>query len=252
MDLATIVGLLGSTAVLIYLMLDGGGFSTFYNFHPVAVVFIGSFTVTFIRLGFKEFFNGVRAAGAIFKSASFKPDEFIAQAVEIADAARKGGLLSLEGKEIKNAFMKKGVQLLIDGHDHDIVKSMLSKDMMLALERHMWAQRMFRAIADVAPAMGMIGTLIGLVLMMGNMSDPKSIGPAMSIALLATLYGAVLANMICYPIADKLELRSNQERLTKALVIDALAGIQAGQNPRVIEENLKSYLPSRSRDTKAA
>lgn len=248
MDIATLVGLIGSVAVLIYLMLDGGGFSTFYNFHPVAVVFIGSFTVTFIRVGFKEFFGALRAAGGIFKSSSFKPEEFISQAVEIADAARKGGLLSLEGKEINNAFMKKGVQLLIDGHDHEIVKSMLSKEMTLTLERHMWAQKLFRAVADVAPAMGMIGTLIGLVLMMGNMSDPKSIGPAMSIALLATLYGAVLANMVCYPIADKLELRSNQERLAKALVIDALSGIQAGQNPRVIEENLKSYLPSRARD----
>jgi chemotaxis protein MotA len=248
LDIASLLGLAGSIAVLLWTMISGGGTEAFVELHPFIVVIIGSTTVTLTRFGLREFFSAIRSVPRVIFCPAFKPNEIIEEAVELADAARKGGLLSLEGKEIKNAFMKKGVQLLVDGHDPDVVRKILSKDMVLALERHMLAQKVFKMYSDVAPAMGMVGTLIGLVLMMGNMSDPKSIGPAMAVALLATLYGAVIANMFFMPMADKLELRSNEERLTKALVIDALAGIQAGQNPRVIEETLQGYLPTRKRE----
>ncbi|MFZ1833529.1 MAG: MotA/TolQ/ExbB proton channel family protein, partial [Pseudomonadales bacterium] len=166
---------------------------------------------------------------------------------ELANIARKGGLLALESQEISNGFLAEGVKLLIDGHDPDVVKAALHKDRGLAMERHEWGQRIFLALADVGPAMGMIGTLIGLVQMLANMDDPKSIGPAMAVALLTTLYGSLLANVVCMPIADKLKLRGSEEGLLQALVIDGLLSIQAGQNPRVIQGLLERYLPESKR-----
>jgi chemotaxis protein MotA len=250
MDFGTLFGLLGGLVVLyVSIAGDGGSIKTFMNPHPVIVVFGGSLVVTVMKFGFKQFFGAFKVAGRAFLFKKYSHEEIIEEAVKIADAARKGGLLSLEGVEIKNDFMKKGIQLLIDGHEPEVMKKMLSKEMNLTVERHQWGQKVFKAIGEAGPAMGMIGTLMGLVLMMSNMSDPKSIGPAMAIALLATFYGAVLANMVALPIAEKLELRSNEERLSKSLVIDALHGIQIGQNPRVIEEALKNYLPRSKRGT---
>ena len=145
--------------------------------------------------------------------------------------------------------MKSAVNLVVDGHDPEVVKGILNKDMNLTVKRHKDGQAIFKAIGDVGPAMGMIGTLIGLVQMLTVMDDPKSIGPAMAVALLTTLYGAILANMFALPIADKLALRSTEERMAKSLIIDAVMGIQEGQNPRVIEDMLKNYLPKSRRAT---
>ncbi|MGE3318268.1 MAG: flagellar motor protein PomA [Candidatus Berkiella sp.] len=248
MDIGTILGLLGGGYILYWaIAADGGSIGVFLNMHPIMIVIGGSTVVTIMKFGMGRFFGAFKTAIHAFIFKKFSPQDIIEESVKIAEAARKGGLLSLEGMEIKNPFLQKGVQLLIDGHEPEVVKKILSKEMNLTVERHMWGQKVFRAIAEAGPAMGMIGTLMGLVLMMSNMSDPKSIGPAMAIALLATFYGAVIANMLALPIADKLELRSTEERTAKALVIDALLGIQAGQNPRVIEEALKNYLPSKGR-----
>ncbi len=248
MDFGTLLGLVGGLLVL-YLSIagDGGSIKTFMNAHPVIVVFGGTTSVVLMKFGIKNFLGAFKTAGKAFFFKKYSHEEIIEEAVKIADAARKGGLLSLEGIEIKNEFMKKGIQLLIDGHEPEVMKKILTKEMNLTVERHMWGQKVFKAMGEAGPAMGMIGTLMGLVLMMSNMSDPKSIGPAMAIALLATFYGAVVANMLALPIAEKLELRSNEERLSKSLVIDALLGIQVGQNPRVIEEALKNYLPRNKR-----
>ncbi|KZZ13833.1 flagellar motor protein PomA, partial [Oleiphilus sp. HI0080] len=163
--------------------------------------------------------------------------------------ARKGGLLALEGKEISNDFLKRGIGLLIDGHEADVVRNLLVKDKNQAVDRHKVGSRVWEALGDVAPAMGMIGTLIGLVAMLSNMDDPKSIGPAMAVALLTTLYGAMLANMVAIPFADKLKLRMAEESLIKSMSIDAIMAIQAGQNPRVIEMMLRNYLSEGSRET---
>lgn len=248
MDIGTILGFLGGGYVLYWaIAADGGSIGSFLNPHPIVVVIGGTTVVTIMKFGLGRFFGAFKTAMYAFVFKKFSPQAIIEESVKMAEAARKGGLLSLEGMEINHPFLKKGVQLLIDGHEPDVVRKILSKEMNLTVERHMWSQKVFKAIAEAGPAMGMIGTLMGLVLMMSNMSDPKSIGPAMAIALLATFYGAVLANMIAMPIAEKLELRSTEERTAKALVIDALMGIQAGQNPRVIEEALKNYLPSKGR-----
>ena len=137
---------------------------------------------------------------------------------------------------------------MVDGHEPDVVRQTMLSDMNLTVERHELGQKIFKAIADVAPAMGMIGTLIGLVQMLSNMEDPKSIGPAMAVALLTTLYGAAIANVFANPISEKLGLRSNEERLIKSMIIDSVSGIQEGRNPRVIEGMLMTYLPGSQRN----
>ena len=169
--------------------------------------------------------------------------------MELAKEARQGGLLALEDAEVPDAFMKSGLDLLVDGHPADVVRSVLTKDLQMTLKRHSDGQDIFKAIGDVGPAMGMIGTLIGLVQMLANMDDPKQIGPAMAVALLTTLYGAILANVFALPIADKLAVRSSEENNRKSLIIDGLLGIQAGQNPRVIDNMLATYLPRSKRQT---
>lgn len=247
MDLATVIGLLGAFGIVGFSMSSGGDIGVFVNIPSMLIVFGGSLLVVLSKFGIKQFLGAVKVAVRAFLFKKFNPQECIEEAVEIATAARKGGLLSLEGVEIKNDFMQKGVQLLIDGHEPDVVKMMMVKDMNLTFERHIWGQKVFRAMGDVAPAMGMIGTLVGLVMMLSAMDDPKSIGPSMAVALLTTLYGAMIATMFALPLADKLELRSTEERISKSLVIDALLGIQAGQNPRVIEETLMQYMPSTKR-----
>ena len=160
----------------------------------------------------------------------------------------KEGVLALEETEIAEPFLEKGVQLCIDGHASDVVTKMLSKDINLELERQTTGVSMFKAIGEAAPAMGMIGTLIGLVQMLANMSDPKAIGPAMAVALLTTLYGAVIANAIALPIAAKLKAINSTEVLNKMLILETIVGIQQGTNPRVLQQILSSYLPENMRD----
>ncbi|MDX2369973.1 MAG: flagellar motor protein PomA [Colwellia sp.] len=242
MDLATLIGIVGAIGLLVMAMLLAGDIMMFVDAQSVIIVFGGSIFVVLSNYNMGQFFGIGKIIGKAFMFKLEKPDELIEKAVDMADAARKGGFLALEEAEITNAFMQKGVDMLVDGHDADVVRATLQKDIDLTTERHETGAKMLMALADVAPAMGMIGTLIGLVAMLSNMDDPKSIGPAMAVALLTTLYGAFLANVIAIPIASKLELRLAEEKMNQELVLDAVLGIQDGQNPRVIEGLLKNYL----------
>jgi chemotaxis protein MotA len=241
-DLATLIGIVGAVGLLLLAMFLSGDIMMFADTQSVIIVFGGSLFIVLSNYGLGQFFGIGKIIAKAFIFKIEKPEELIEKAVEMADAARKGGFLALEEAEITNAFMQKGVDMLVDGHDADVVRATLQKDINLTTERHESGAKMMKALADVAPAMGMIGTLIGLVAMLSNMDDPKSIGPAMAVALLTTLYGAFLANVIAMPIASKLELRMTEEKMNKELVLDAVLGIQDGQNPRVIEGLLKNYL----------
>lgn len=235
--------------MVVMAMVIGGSVLTFIDAPSILIVVVGTHFVVMMKYPLGDFLS---AAGSGMKVLTFKSpncDELIESIVELADMARKSGLLALEGADISDAFMKKGIGLLVDGHDGDVVRSILMKDVQMASERHNQGAGIFKSMADVAPAMGMIGTLIGLVAMLSNMDDPKSIGPAMAVALLTTLYGAIMANMVGIPIADKLKLRDQEEKIAKTLVIDGLLGIQAGQNPRVIEQVLHGYLAESKRPT---
>lgn len=248
MDIATILGLLGGFGIVGYAMSLGGELSLFVNGPSVLIVCVGSLFAVLIKFGLEQFLGASKVVVKAFRFKLDTPQELIEQVVELADVARKGGLLSLEGREVGNEFLSRGLQLLVDGHDPDVVRTLLNKDMEQAIERHDWGKKIFQGIGDVAPAMGMIGTLIGLVAMLANMSDPKTIGPSMAVALLTTLYGAMIATMFANPLADKLGLRCAEEGQIKMLIIDALLAIQSGQNPRVIESMLKTYLPEKERE----
>ncbi len=242
MDLATLIGLIGGFAIVAFAMSLGGSIGMFVDVPSVLIVLVGSFLVLMMKFNLGQFLGAGKTAAKTFMFKLESPEEIIALVVELADAARKGGLLSLEGKEISNEFLARGIALLIDGHDEDVVKTVLTKDKNMAVDRHKSGASVWSALGDLGPAMGMIGTLIGLVAMLSNMDDPKSIGPAMAVALLTTLYGAMLANMVAIPFADKLKLRMEEEELIKSMSIDAVLAIQAGQNPRVIESMLRTYL----------
>ena len=247
MDLATLIGLVGSFAFILMAMLVGGDLVMFADTSSVLIVFGGSLFIVLMKYNISQFFGAAKIAAKAFIFKTDKPDDLIAQIVTMADSARKGGFLALEEMEVENPFLRKGIDLLVDGHDADTVRMILRKDIALTNERHEQGASIFSALGDVAPAMGMIGTLIGLVAMLSNMDDPKSIGPAMAVALLTTLYGSILANMVALPIADKLMLRKNEERLNRLLVLDGVLAIQVGQNPRVIDSYLKNYLHEKKR-----
>lgn len=247
MDLATLIGIIGAFGIVAAAMMMGGSIILFINPPSILIVFGGSLFVVLVKFSLAQFLGAVKIAAKAFIFKTVNPEELIEEIAELADVARKGGLLSLEGKEVSDEFLQAGIQLLVDGHDPEVVRTMLTKDMKKTIERHDSGQSIFMALGDVGPAMGMIGTLIGLVQMLSAMDDPKAIGPAMAVALLTTLYGAILATMVAIPIADKLKLRSSEEGQVKAMVIDALLAIQAGQNPRVIKSMLKTYLPPSKR-----
>lgn len=229
-------------------MILGGSALIFVNVPSMLIVFGGSLFVVLMKFGLGQFLGAFKIALKAFLFKADKVEDLITQSIELATLSRKSGLLALESVEISNGFMKKGVQFLVDGLDAEVVKSTMQKEKTLAAERHDIGISIFKAIGDVGPAMGMIGTLIGLVQMLSAMDDPKSIGPAMAVALLTTLYGAMMATMIALPIADKLALRNDEEQKGQALMIDAVIGIQQGLNPRVIEELLKTYLPGSNRE----
>ncbi len=242
MDLATLVGMLGAIGIVLAAILTGGSALVFVNIPSILIVLGGTVMVVMIKFSMGQFFGAFKVAMGAFFNKTDDPESLIEKIVELANVARKEGMLALENQEIDNAFLDEGIKMLIDGNSKEVVQTVLAKDMQETIDRHTWGTKVFSATADVAPAMGMIGTLIGLVQMLSNMSDPKSIGPAMAVALLTTLYGAMLANMIAMPIADKLTLRKVDEKRIRSMCIDGVLAIQEGQNPRIIESMLKAYL----------
>lgn len=250
MDLATLIGMVGAIGFIVMAMIIGsaGDPGMFGDLVSVLIVLGGSVFVVLSKFTLAGFLGAGKAAAKAFMFKIEAPEELIEKAVQLGDSARKGGFLALEEADIPNAFMQKGINMLVDGHDADVVRATLQKDISLTEKRHENAIAVFKSLGDVAPAMGMIGTLIGLVAMLSNMDDPKAIGPAMAVALLTTLYGAFIANVIAIPIADKLAIRNQQEKLNNMLILDAVLGIQDGQNPKVIEGILRNYLAQGKRE----
>ncbi len=247
MDIATLVGLLGGFGIIIGAIATGGDVMMFFDVPSVLIVIGGTFMVTLMQVSLGDFLGSFAIGLKAFFYKVDDPKKLIEEGVALADIARKNGLLALEGQEISNDFMKKGIGLCVDGHDPALVQRMLGKEIDLMLERHEVGINMFKNMATMAPAMGMIGTLVGLVQMLANMSDPAAIGPAMAVALLTTLYGAVIANAFAQPIADKLARATAIESTNKSLIMETIAGIQEGMNPKVLEQLLSTYLPSNKR-----
>lgn len=242
MDIASIVGMLSAFGIIYASIAMGGPFGIFVNAPSLLVVVGGTLGVTVMRITLADFIGSFKVGMKGFLYKLEAPDKIIEEAVELANVARKEGILALEGREISDPFLEKGIGLCIDGHSPEIVSKLLSKEINQGIERHEQGADMFSAMATYAPAMGMIGTLIGLVQMLSNMSDPASIGPAMAVALLTTLYGAVIANGFAQPLSEKLTLISGYEKRNKTLILDAIAAIQEGTNPRVMQQMLNAFI----------
>jgi chemotaxis protein MotA len=172
-----------------------------------------------------------------------KPDAMIERMIELAAVARKDGMMALEGQEVPDKFFEKGLQMLVDGADERTLVRQMSQEIKAMKLRHEANQGVIKAWIDIGPAMGMIGTLVGLVLMLGNMADPKAIGPAMAVALLTTLYGAFLANVLFAPMLTKLEGYTVHETTYRQMVISGLSGIAKSESPRTIQDQMAANLP---------
>lgn len=242
MDLATLLGFLGAVGIVLMSILTGASLDAFIDVPSLLIVFGGTIGVILMRFPFKPCLGSFKVAIKAFRTKSSPPTALIRRTVELATVVRREGLLALENEKVDDEFLSKGLRLCIDGVEPEFVRRVLERELDQTVERHQSGQKVFKAVGDAAPAMGMIGTLIGLVLLLRNMDDPKAIGPAMAVAILTTLYGSLIANMFALPIAEKLEYRTQEEILNKTLVIEGVNAIQEGRNPRVMEELLRSHL----------
>ncbi|MEW6426986.1 MAG: MotA/TolQ/ExbB proton channel family protein [Thermodesulfobacteriota bacterium] len=247
MDLATVIGLVLAIVLVLGAIMLGGSLLLFIDIPSVFIVVGGTVATAFIRFGMKDVFNSSKVAMNAFFVKLNSPQQIIQEIVNLANIARKNGLIVLEQQPIEDPFLKKAIMYCVDGHEAEFISEVLRKEVSLTAERHELGKKVFAGMGDSSPAFGMIGTLIGLVQMLANMSDPASIGPSMAIALLTTLYGALIANVVCIPIADKLALRSQEEERNRRLIIEGVLGILKGLNPRVMEEFLQTFLPPKDR-----
>lgn len=249
MDIATIIGLILGALVVVGSVALGGSAAMFINIPSVLVVIVGSVAAVLIAFPL----SSVLRMPGVMKNAFFaKPLDLMAlieELVRYAEIARRDGILSLENhtENMSDEFIVQGVRMAVDGTDPELIEQIMEIDLDNLLERHTTGKATLDAMGRYAPAFGMIGTLIGLVSMLGNMEDPSGIGAGMAVALLTTLYGAVMANVVFLPLADKLALRSNEEALAKTIIIKGVMSIQAGDNPRVVDSKLKTFLPAARR-----
>lgn len=247
MDIASLIGFLLGVGIIVAAIATGGDLMLFVNTPSILIVLGGTFGVSLMRIPLSDFFRSFGVLGKAFFNKRDKPGDLIEEGVRLADIARKNGLLALEGETISNGFLQKGINLCVDGHDPVFVKKILTQEIDQMIARNEIGQDMWKGVGDLAPAMGMIGTLVGLVQMLANMSDPASIGPAMAVALLTTLYGAMVANCFALPIVDKLEKVMLYEKTNKELIVETISGIQEGMNPKVLESLLNSYISDKKR-----
>ncbi|HTS42545.1 MAG TPA: MotA/TolQ/ExbB proton channel family protein [Xanthobacteraceae bacterium] len=248
MDIATGLGLLAGACVLVTLILMGGDLRMFVDAHAAIVIFGGSFAATLIRFPLTSIFHGLPlGARFAFTMRRIGQRELVDQIANLAEIARKQGPLGLEKVEVEDSFLAKGIRFVADGYDADFIRDNLERDRDNFLTHLDEGQKIYRAVGDCAPAFGMVGTLIGMVQMFANMTDPSKLGPYMAVALLATFYGAALANLLCLPIADKLHLKLVDEEINRTLIIDGILMIRESKSPTLVREMLLAYLPEKHR-----
>lgn len=225
------------------------GIAYFMDLPSVFITFGGATFATMTSVTMPDFIGGLKSLGVIFRPVNVNVPEMITKIIELSNVARKEGLLALEeaAGNIEDEFMKKGIMLIVDGTDPELVRGILETELNSIHERHKTRWSFWDKLGSMGPAWGMIGTLVGLVCMLQNMSDPSSIGPKMGVALITTFYGSVLANWVCAPTSNKMQANDGSEMQAKEIMIEGLLSIQAGENPRVIEEKLKSFLPPKDR-----
>lgn len=243
MDILTLVGLVAGVLIVAMAMLANASLLTFLNLPGLAIVLGGTFAVTLIKFRMPSVMSAFRLAfSAAFTDQVARPAELVREVGALALVVRKEGILGLENHETDDGFLRKAINLCVDGHPPELVEEALAQEAQQISERYEVAERVFRGIGESAPAIGMLGTLIGLVQMLNTLDDPSAIGPAMAIALLTTLYGAFIAQLIALPLADKLQLKAEDETRNQMLIITSTKNIMRGENPRVMTELLSSFV----------
>ncbi|MCA9075327.1 MAG: MotA/TolQ/ExbB proton channel family protein [Planctomycetaceae bacterium] len=256
MDIATVIGLLMGTALVIgSILIGGGGLGPFINIPSLMITVGGSIAAILINFPLANVISVFAVTKKCFLTALPSTEETIEQFRELSTKARRDGLLALEGEmeTITDEFMTRGLEMVIGGTPAEEVEQLLSTEVGYIEQRHQTGKKLLDATAAAAPAFGMIGTLIGLVQMLRTLDDPSQIGVGMATALLTTLYGALIANLFCIPLAGKLEARSQEEVLLRELMIMGLTSLVEGHAPRAVEERLHAFLsPSRRPEREAA
>ncbi len=255
MDLASVVGLVLCGVLIVFGIINSGGsvaaMGNFVDLPSILITIGGSFSCMLASYQMSDFFAGLKSIKLIFKVPTINTPVMIQKIIELSNVARKEGLLSLEeaAADLDDDFLKKGILLIVDGTDPELVRAIMETELISVESRHKAKIGFWDGLGAMGPAWGMIGTLIGLVNMLQAMDDPSALGPNMAVALITTLYGSLLANWLCAPVSSKLKENNGQEVMLKEIMIEGLLSIQAGENPRVIEEKLKSFLAPQDRET---
>ena len=249
MDIGTLIGIMFGLGLNIWAILLGGDAKLFYNLPSVFITFGGTICGTLITFNLSQVISTAKVIKNAFLGKPADSSELVATMVSLAEKARREGILALdnEANKVEDPFLKKGLQLVVDGTDPELVKDIMETELAFLEERHKLGKDIADALGSYFPAWGMIGTLIGLVQMLANLSDPSKVGPGMATALLTTFYGAFMAYLFMVPISGKLSVKSSEEILHKDVMIQGVLAIQAGNNPRIIEEKLKSFFSPKVR-----
>jgi len=251
MDIASIVGLVvGAALIIVSIMIAPGGSLTAFIDYPSAMVVIGgAIAATLISFPLRNFLSLAFVVKNVFFNRQESVPQLIEQIVELAEVARREGLLALEGKleEVDNPFVVLGIQMAVDGTSAEVIEAIMLTEIEAVSTRHRDGKAIVDQLGRFAPAFGMIGTLMGLIIMLGNMEDPSSIGAGMAVALITTLYGAIVSNLVFLPFAEKLGFINKQEVLAMEIIVKGIMAIQAGDNPRVIEQKLNTFIPPKLR-----
>ncbi|QDT17632.1 motility protein A [Alienimonas californiensis] len=251
MDIATAVGLLLGAALLLIsvLIAPGSSLAAFVDVPSGLVVVGGAIAACGIAYPFGALLRTPSVTMKLFFPKAPELKATIAQLVSFAEVARRDGILALENKldEVQDPFVKMGVQMAVDGTDGELIEAVMRGEIEAVAARHKVGKGLMETLGRYAPAFGMIGTLMGLIIMLGNMDDPEAIGPGMAVALITTLYGAIMSNLFCLPFADKLGYYSKREMEVREAVVRGILSIQEGDNPRVLEQKLSTMLPQADR-----
>ena len=251
MDIATILGVISAFGLVLIAILMGGGIQLFINIPALMIVVGGTLGATMINYPIKDVFGVLKVVKKALFAKNISVTELIKRFMAFAQKSRKEGILALEGdiKDESDEFLRKGVQLAIDGLEPQEIGDILGTEVDFVRSRHQLGAEIFATMGTFSPALGMVGTLIGLVQMLQTMDDPSRIGPAMAVALLTTFYGSIIANIVCLPIAGKLRTRSKEEVLTKEMAIQGIASLSNGDNPRILEQKLQAFIPPNQRES---
>ncbi len=249
MDLATIIGIVSGVGLVVTTIIMGGNPAIFIHIPSMMVVFGGATAAVLISFQLKEVLGVLSVVRKAFFSENVDSVALVNQIVELSKKARKEGLLAIdkEVNQIEDAFLRSGMEMVVDGTEPELIRSIMETELSYLMERHKRGQDIFTSYGEYSPAFGMIGTLIGLIAMLQNLNDPTQIGGGMAVALITTFYGAVAANLVFLPIAGKLRNRSEEEILVKEMIIEGVLSIQFGEHPNTIQRKLMNFLAPKHR-----